>query len=59
MFFDESKSLLEECGYSGLYVGNPYDWLFLYCSLDESPLDCLHNVITDVRNDQPDDKKGE
>lgn len=59
VFFDESKSLLEECGYSGLYVGNPYDWLFLYCSLDESPLDCLHNVITDVRSDQPDDKKGE
>lgn len=58
VFRDEAKNLLENCGYSGLYVGNPYDWLFLYCSLDESPLDCLHNVITDVRNDQPIDKKG-
>lgn len=59
VFWDETTNLLEDCGLPGLYVGNPYDWLFLYCSLDESPLDCLHNVITDVRNDQPDDKKGE
>lgn len=59
IFRDQTNNLLENCGFSGLYVGNPYDWLFLYCSLDESPLDCLHTVITDVRNDQPDDKKGE
>lgn len=59
VFYDETTKLLEDCGLPGLYEGNPYDWLFFYCSLDESPLDCLHNVITDVRNDQPDDQKGE
>ena len=26
------NDVLFDCGFSPLYVGNPYDWLFLYCS---------------------------
>lgn len=31
-FVDELNDVLFECGYSPLYIGNPYDWLFMYCA---------------------------
>ena len=31
-FVNELNGILFDCGFSPLYVGNPYDWLFLYCS---------------------------
>ena len=35
---DEINETLVRSGYSELYVGNPYDWLFLYVSRDQEPL---------------------
>lgn len=37
---DQINNFLSEAGYPLLYPGNPYDWLFLYSSIDEQPL-CL------------------
>lgn len=36
-YVDGLNQTLDMCGFSELYYGNPYDWLFLYCtSLDYS-----------------------
>ena len=43
------NDVLFECGFSPLYAGNPYDWLFLYCSActteDFTPLDRFRGII--------------
>ena len=44
----EINDLLSSSNLPLLYVGNAYDWLFLYCSLveeDESPLDKFRNIL--------------
>lgn len=54
-FRDETDYLLAKCGYSELFPGNPHDWLYLYCALNDDPLGYLHGVVTDMRNDQVSD----
>ena len=48
-FKDELNDVLFGCGFSPLYAGNPYDWLFLYCSAcntdDYTPLDRFRGVL--------------
>jgi len=48
-FVDELDTILFECGFSPLYVGNPYDWLFMYCStcVDDTftPLDRFRGIF--------------
>lgn len=45
-FVDELNDILFDCGYSPLYIGNPYDWLFLYCSACPSnPLDVFRGIL--------------
>jgi len=43
------NDVLFECGFSPLYLGNPYDWLLLYCSAcadqDYTPLDRLRGLL--------------
>ena len=43
------NDVLFDCGFSPLYVGNPYDWLFLYCSAcadqDYTPLDRFRGLL--------------
>ena len=38
-FCEEMAQLLEECGYEELYERNPYDWIFLWASTTEHPLE--------------------
>lgn len=45
-------ALLHECGYSPMYYGNPYDWLFLYCTLSENPLDAFRNILQESLEEQ-------
>lgn len=33
---EQLDALLSDCNYSNMCYGNPYDWLFLYCTLFES-----------------------
>ncbi len=54
-FVDELNSILFECGYSDLYYGNPYDWLFLYCAkcwdpenewMCNNPIEIFHGITS-------------
>ena len=49
-FANELNGVLFECGFSPLYYGNPYDWLFLYCSAcaddNYKPLDRFRGILT-------------
>ncbi|MBQ8932672.1 MAG: hypothetical protein IJ061_00125 [Lachnospiraceae bacterium] len=42
---DEMNHLLFESGMPPLYAGNPFDWLFLYCTLNDRPLDLFRSVL--------------
>jgi len=48
-FVEGLNDVLYECGFSPLYAGNPYDWLFLYCSAcaDDgyTPLDRFRGIL--------------
>ena len=48
-FTEELNGILYECGFSPLYVGNPYDWFFLYCSScvadGYTPLDRFRGIL--------------
>ena len=57
--FDDYKAqlddLLFDCGFANMYYGNPYDWLFLYCTLFEPgkeskshPLDTFREIIEEA-----------
>ena len=35
---------LTEAGYPELYVGNPYDWIFMYCAQDQEPLSLFRGI---------------
>ena len=51
LFVQEMKDLLLECGYEELYWGNPYDWMFLYSSRTDSPLDTFRGMLDDFNDD--------
>ena len=44
-YTEQLNALLNECGMSLLYYGNPFDWLFLYCTVSERPLDAFRDMI--------------
>ncbi|MFA0814758.1 MAG: hypothetical protein ACC608_03100 [Anaerofustis sp.] len=44
----ELNQLLIECNYPLLYSGNPFDWLFLFCTQDSRPLDAFRGIIQEV-----------
>ena len=54
-FDEDCNYLLDECGYPKLYYGNPFDWLFLYCSLTERPLDAFREFVYRVIENDTED----
>ena len=50
--FHMINKYLVELGYPTLYVGNPYDWLFLWASYDDSPLWCFRYYMNEVFNEK-------
>lgn len=38
--------LLEKCGYVKLYWRNPFDWMFGFCAMEDSPLEELQSIIS-------------
>lgn len=47
-YIDELNNFLDEGGLPVMYPGNPFDWLFLYCSLAERPLDTFRGILAEV-----------
>lgn len=47
-YIAEVNVYLDESGLPLMYYGNPYDWLFLYCALSDSPLDIFRGVLSEV-----------
>lgn len=47
-FIDNCNRYLLEAGYPELYIGNPYDWIFLYCSRSEEPLTVFREFIHEM-----------
>ena len=41
-------ALLSECGFCTMYYGNPFDWMFLYCTLADRPLDVFRNILLEA-----------
>lgn len=48
VYIDELNVKLNESGFSLVYYGNPYDWLFLYCALSDNPLDTFRAILAEV-----------
>lgn len=48
VYIDEINLYLNDSGFSPIYYGNPYDWLFLFCSLSDNPLDTFREIIAEV-----------
>lgn len=43
---------LNESGFSLMYYGNPYDWMFLYCTLSDRPLDTFRGLLAAVLDEE-------
>lgn len=48
IYQDDANRHLLECGYEELYPGNPYDWLFLTASNNESPLEFFRFCVSEI-----------
>ena len=44
--------LLQQANMPPLYYGNPYDWLFLYCTMSDQPLDTFQGILAQVLEDE-------
>lgn len=44
-FCDETNDVLYHCGYSTLYVGNPYDFIYMYAARTEFPTEKLREFF--------------
>ena len=40
--------ILTSCGMGPLYIGNPYDWLFLFCIKSNQPLNTFRGIIDEA-----------
>lgn len=47
-YIEEINVHLDESGFSLMYYGNPYDWMFLYCALSDRPLDTFRGLLAEV-----------
>ena len=47
-YLDEMNAILFDAGLQEMYAGNPYDWLFMYCSVKDDSLDCFREIMSEV-----------
>lgn len=57
-YISEINAELNDCGFSPLYFGNPYDWLFMYCVVSDPvrPLNAFRAIIQTVLIDTESDE---
>ncbi|MEE0060989.1 MAG: hypothetical protein UE295_09210 [Acutalibacteraceae bacterium] len=48
VYIDEITNYLNYSGFSPVYYGNPYDWLFSFCAMSNNPLDRFREIIAEV-----------
>lgn len=48
VYSDGIDEFLNESGFPPMYCGNPYDWLFLFCTLTDWPLDTFRAILAEV-----------
>lgn len=53
-YIEDTNAYLDECGFSLMYYGNPYDWMFLYCALSERPLDVFRGLLAEALDSEDD-----
>lgn len=51
-YIEELDNILFSCNFSKLYPGNPFDWLFLFCSQDDCPLAVFRGILSEVLPDE-------
>ena len=51
-YIEEINVHLNESGFSLMYYGNPYDWMFLYCALSDRPLDTFRGLLAEVLEEE-------
>lgn len=44
-YIETINHYLNDVGYPMLYVGNPFDWIFMYAASQKSPLDAFRDII--------------
>lgn len=49
---DEADERLYDCGYSELYDGNPYDWIFLCSAQSDDPLEYFRSFVAEILPDE-------
>ena len=47
-YFDALNGILNDCNFSQIYYGNPYDWMFSFCALSERSLDTFRGLLAEV-----------
>jgi len=52
IYKDELDNFLDASGLPEMYLGNPYDWLFLYCSVTDRPLDTFRGILAEVLEEE-------
>lgn len=45
-YIDQLNDLLIRANLPELYYGNPYDWMFLYCTYADNPLDTFRGILS-------------
>lgn len=51
-YIEEMNGYLDESGFPLMYYGNPYDWLFLYCTLADNPLETFRGILAEVLDEE-------
>lgn len=46
------NDLLIKSNLAELYYGNPYDWMFLYCTYSDLPLDAFRGILSEVLDEK-------
>jgi len=49
---DDINAYLDQSKLPRIYYGNPYDWLFMYCSRTARPLDTFRGILAEVLDEE-------